>query len=330
MPRTRRYFKSNSLYEIIFRAREGLPFACTRYMRLIANGILARVQRDNKVILHHFLLEGSHPHIICTAKDANQCQKFYGQFQKQLTDAIKRLLGRSHLSIWEGRASVIEIPTLNDAISKIGYLYANPSNDDLETCIEQYPGISSWPTFLEAESIDEAVCSEHPWIQLPMIPTLSSTSVTAREDDSLCRQMLSLAKKSHVLEVYPNLWIMRFIDNPTAEDLADVNKRILEDLRLREKANNERREKSKKSVLGAARLRKQPLLSPHTPKKNSRKIFVQSIYKEIRLQIIAELRQIDALCREVYRLWKQGDFSVPWPPGTFPPPLPPMANAISF
>lgn len=328
MPRQRRYIKSNSLYEITFRSRDTLPFACTELMKVILQGILARIQRDNKVTVHHYIFEGSHPHILCTANDADQCQKFYGQLQKQITDSIKRLLGLEHLNIWDGRASVIEIGSLEDAIDKIGYLYSNPSNDDLETCIEQYPGVNSWNATLEAGSVNEAIQSEHPWIQLPMIPALPSSSVTAKQDSAVCEKMLAQAKYTHSLRVYPYQWLRCFLENPTEEDLKRVKAAALENLRRREKENSERRAENCKKVLGAARLRRQPLLKPHTPKKKGRKIFVQSMFREVRQRIIENIKQVDELCRKVYQKWKVGDFSVLWPPGTFPPPLPPMANAV--
>jgi len=100
MPRAPRLIKSNTLYGISFRARRGLPFCCTMYMRAIIEGILARVQRDDKVILHHHVFEGSHVHLIITAKDSDACKMFYGQLEKQITDSIKRLLGLEHLSLW--------------------------------------------------------------------------------------------------------------------------------------------------------------------------------------------------------------------------------------
>ena len=330
MPRTRRYIESNSLYEITFRARDSLPFPCTDYMELIIKSVLARVQDDDKVILHHYIFEGSHPHIFCTARDADQCQRFYGQLEKQLTDSLKRLTGVEHLSVWEGRATVIKIPTLDDAVAKIGYLYSNPSNDDLETSIERYPGVNSWKAFLKASSMDEEVSSEHGWIRQPMIPKLPSHSIAPRQDKAVCKKMLSQVKKSHVLRVYPHAWIKHFIEDPSPTDMERVKQMVLKNLRDREAANALRRERTRKSILGVARLRSQPLLKPHRPKKTACKIFAQSMFKDVRQRLIAELKYIDNLCRQVYERWKRGDFFVPWPPGTFPPPLPPMASALSW
>ncbi len=328
MPRMRRLIKARGLYEITFRAREVLPFPCTSYMSMIIYSVLSRVQRDQKVLLHHLIFEGSHPHIVCTAQDAEQCHRFYGEVQKQLTDAIKRLTGLTHLNIWEGRATVVEIPTLEDAIDKIAYVYSNPSNDNLVESIEKYPGVSSWRAFSAARDLSSCIASEHPWIRLPMIPSLPSRSVTSRQDKFLCEEMLKASKKKHSLKIYPNLWIKRFIKNPTAQKVESVCKEIKERIEGREFENLKQREKSHKTPLGVEMLRKQPLLKAHTPKKHSRKIFVQSQFKEIRIQLIQEMKWIDSLCRKVYRTWKRGDFRLLWPPGTFPPPLSPQASIL--
>ncbi|MCB0359981.1 MAG: hypothetical protein KDD44_10100, partial [Bdellovibrionales bacterium] len=81
-------------------------------------------------------------------------------------------------------------------------------------------------------------------------------------------------------------------------------------------------------VIGRKRLRTEPLMKPHRPQKYGNKTIVQSQFKEVRLAILDEFKRIDALCRKIYEQWKRGDFSSSWPPGTFPPPLPPQANAL--
>lgn len=327
MPRARRWIKSNTLYHIVFRARSGLPFCCTMYMRLILEGILARVQRDDKVIVNHHLFEGSHVHLIVTAKDSDACKMFYGQIEKQITDSIKRLLGLEHLSLWT-KVTAYEIPTLIDAINEIVYLYTNPSNDDLTAKIEDYPGVSSWDKATRATSLNDCMSSWHPWIQLPMIESLPCRSVTDRQDRLITERMRSKAIEKHELKIYPNQWIGLFIKNPTAENVNSINKRIVSLIRRKEAANAIRRQKAGKQVLGAKRLKAQILLKPHTPKKKGRKIFVKSIFREIRIKLISDMKHISALCKHAYERWKIGDYKAVWPPGTFLPPLPPRANAL--
>ncbi|RMG43602.1 MAG: hypothetical protein D6719_03545, partial [Candidatus Dadabacteria bacterium] len=107
------------------------------------------------------------------------------------------------------------------------------------------------------------------------------------------------------------------------------NGEIVKGLREKEAQNERIRQEKGLGVIGRKRLIRQPLMKPHQPKKYGRKIFVQSKFKEIRIRIINEAKAIDALCKYVYQCWKRGEYSVPWPPGTFPPPLPPRANALA-
>jgi hypothetical protein len=298
-------------------------------MKAIIMSTLARIQRDQKVVLHHFIFEGSHAHIVCTAKDALLCQRFYGELKKQLTDSIKRLAGLNHLSIWGIRANVSEIPSIEDAILKIAYVYTNPSNDSLCNCIEDYPGVSSWCTFQGTPIIaDSYFASEYAWIQQPHISKLPCRSLSLRQDRRIVKEMLNRAESKHELRIYPHSWLNCFIQDPSEEDVSEANKGIVSRVRKIEATNAQIRQKQRRAVVGAAALRTQPLLKPHKPKKQGRKIFVQSISRTLRIALIRERKLIEALCRAVYQRWASGDFTVCWPPGTFPPPLPPMASAI--
>jgi hypothetical protein len=290
---------------------------------------MSRIQRDKKVILHHFIYEGSHAHILCTAQDALLCQRFYAELQKQLTDAIKRLAGLRYLNIWEKRTNVSEIPTLDDAIAKIAYLYLNPSNDSLCNCIDEYPGVNTWKVFRGAPNTpDTSTSSYYPWIQQPQIPRLPSRSLSEKQDATILKSMLLATEIKHELRIFPNAWLNCFIENPSEEDTRYANDQIVSKVQARELANAKRRKLEGKPVVGVSALKNQPLLKPHTPRKSGRKIFVQSLSKAVRLALIRERKLIEALCREVYFRWSKGDFSASWPPGTFPPPLPPLASAI--
>jgi hypothetical protein len=298
-------------------------------MEAIINSVIARVQREHKVILHHYIFEGSHPHILCTARDALNCQRFFGEIKKQLTDAIKRLTGIRHLNLWEARANVSEIPSLEDAIAKIAYIYANPSNDDLCNHIEDYPGVSTWHAFNSLpHTTSSCIAANYPWIRQPHIPILPSRSLSPRQDSAFLKKMLLPVEAEHKLSIYPNSWINSFVIKASNDDVQTINSRIVAKIRKIEEANAKRRKKDKKGIVGASALRNQPLLKKHGPKTKARKVFVQSKSRELRLSLIREMKLIDTLCRAAYRRWAKGDFKVCWPPGTFPPPLPPMASAI--
>ncbi|MCB0317325.1 MAG: hypothetical protein KDD56_01110, partial [Bdellovibrionales bacterium] len=85
MPRVRRQVISNCMYEVCFRAKESIPLVATEYMKLLISSILARTQRDHKVVICHDIWNGSHPHIILVTKDSQQLINFVSEVQKKLT-----------------------------------------------------------------------------------------------------------------------------------------------------------------------------------------------------------------------------------------------------
>jgi hypothetical protein len=96
------------------------PFVCTNYMQMLLDSIMARVQRDMKVQLCHKLWMANHVHIIIVTKDKTACKQFYGEVQKQITEAVKRLLGLKHLKLWKSNGtSVIPIQDIDTACYRI-------------------------------------------------------------------------------------------------------------------------------------------------------------------------------------------------------------------
>jgi hypothetical protein len=78
----------------------------------------------------------------------------------------------------------------------------------------------------------------------------------------------------------------------------------------------------RKPILGAERLRQQPYLRSHTPKKKERRIFIICGDDRLRPQIIAAHQDISNRHRRCYQLLKDG-LPHEWPPGTFIPWVPP-------
>ena len=329
MPRRRRYIESNSLYEVVFRARRGLPFACLKVIELIIKSALARTQRDCKVLLCHFLWMANHPHILLIAKDAAQLVRFYGELEKRITDSLKRLLDMEYLDLWEGRPSVIRIADMEAAIERVVYLYCNPSKAGLISSIDQYPGYSSWRQFQKTRSALSARITEKvPWIRLPDISRVPRRNLSGRQDDFLARKMRSKASKFHRLTLLPNAW-MKCFGIRGSKEIEQVNQNIQQAIYSNEGQYHVERLVQRKSVLGLNGLKQQPIMAAHVPQRKSRKIFVIARDNDLRCAIIEATQRICELCYECYESYLRGCFLVRWPPGTFPPPLPPLANALA-
>ena len=329
MPRQRRRIKSGTVYEICFRAKQGLPLVAYRVIDLIIASSLARAQRDDKVDLCHDLWNGSHAHMFIVAWDSYQCVNFYSEVQKKITEALKRLLGITHIQIWEGRVTVIEIRDLEKAKNRIAYLYANPAQDNLEESIDKFPGYSSWKSFLRCkDSLSAQDKKLIPWLRLPSIPKLSSPTLTTKEDDKLVRLLKARNRKLHELIRKPNAW-MKCYGTKTDKETTEINNEIIKKLREVEKEEENKRKEKGWKVMGAAKLRSQPILAYHIPKKRERKIYVMASDNQDRIDAIEEQKDYSDKCDECYECWRRGDFTVVWPEGAFKPPLPPNMNILA-
>jgi hypothetical protein len=328
MPRTRRYFPSKQFYEVIFRARQGLPLPTLKIIELLILSALARTQRDNKVVICHHMWMGNHAHIGCIPYDVEAFVAFYQELQKKITDSLKQLLGLTHLQIWQGEPVVAIIRDPQAALDKIAYWYANPARANLVDTISDYPGTSSWKDFQQCtSSVDAVVTREVPWIRLLAISKLPSPKLTERQDSFITEKLKTTATKTHTLTLRPNAWMELFgITEP--EEVVKWNERVKVALSEKEEAARTLREKDKKSVAGANRLKQQKILREYTPKrsKDERRVVVISSQKELRMEFIATVRRISEICAALYQRWKAGDFSVTWPPGVFRPSSPPIAS----
>ena len=332
MPRDPHLYRAGHFYEVVFRAKSGLPLPTKKIIRAVIESSRARSQRDEKVTLCHYLWMGNHAHVGFIAKDATQAQKYNMEVQRKITESLKHLLGLSHLSVWEGRPHPVEVADPDSAVKAIAYWYANPAAANLVDSIEEYPGLSSWQDF-QAATNNTDFCSSRSvaWIKSTLLTKLSSRNPTPKEDEKYTAGVLKECKKrelSHQLDVYPNAWMETFgITKP--EEVALWNERIREALReLQENARKARRE-ARQKVLGVPGLLREPIFKPHKPKDRERRIFVRGSTPQIRKEYIDFYKGLCAEYRRLYKTrWRLGDLSVKWPPGMLPPPPPLMANSL--
>jgi hypothetical protein len=326
MPHARRYFISNQAYAITFRVRQGLPFVANRTIKQVLQGALARTQRDAKVVLCHFLWMANHAHLLVLAKDPYELTAFYAELQKKITDSIRSLLGKQHLSLWEGRPVVAYIADLESAISQIVYLYANPARANLERSIESYPGYSSWSLFQASPDTLGAVIEQKvKWTRASSIPKLPNATISEYTDKFLSAK-LEAAGIKETLTLYPNAWMSAFkVSSP--EDVAEANEKIRRRLKARELELEEKRQFEGRRVLGARALREQSINREHTPAPCERRVYVIASDNQVRVEFIEQFKLICERCYECFCSWLKGCFT-PWPPGCFRSPIRHAASAI--
>lgn len=299
------------------RTEEGLPFVPTKLMRLIVLGILARGQFLFNVTISHFLLMGNHIHLLMVVTDPDNIAKFMNHFKAETAHAINKLLGRRRHTVWCDGYDAEPILTLSDAIEKIAYLYTNPQAANLVSKIEEFPGVSSWHMFSSACHSASAL-----WIPRPAL-----TGQVGAAHESLYRQLLVSAKRAYTFTLSPNAWI-RLFKVTGSEEIESINKRIMNRVRQREEELRQTRSRDDKPVLGAERLKAQPMDMHFTPKKFSCRMWCICSDVELRKQFIAYIKALIAKAKEVSARWRLGDFSLPYPLGLFPPRFPRLANLV--
>lgn len=329
MPRSRRIVFSNTLYEIVPRAREGLPLPPNEVTNQLLSGILARTQRDEKVTLCNFVEMNNHAHQHCIPHEPQQHTKFYMEYQKKVTDTVRRLTKRSRLNLWERRPSVMKLAELEDAIKRLIYIFLNPAKAGLVHSIDQYPGLTTWKAFTTCEaSVDAEVRLNAYWTPVSRLERLPvGNRLSPAYDEAMATRLREdNSTVPYELTVKPLAWLELYgITDPSK--IERIRQRIISEVYAEEsKLARERRERGC-GVIGAEKLRRQEYLKPHTPKKRERKIFLICGNHSLRPTLLKVFHDIFDRCRTCYVALKAG---VPheWPPGTFIPWVPPKVCGV--
>jgi hypothetical protein len=324
MGREIRVVRANTFYEIVPRARETLPLPPTETTNQLLAGILARTQRDEKVTLCNFVEMNSHTHQHVIPDNPNQHVKFYMEYQKKVTDSIRKLTKLRRLQLWEGRPSVIMLAELQDGINRMVYLFCNPAKAGLVASIDHYPGLNTWEAFKTCEpSVDAEVRIRAHWTPVSLLEPLPGGSrLSPANDREMAKQMRETeGTLEYELVVKPLAWLRAYgVTDP--KQIEDIRQSIIRRVYAQEAELAKDRLEEGKPILGAERLRQQPYLRPHTPKKKERRIFVICANDVVRPQIIASQKDITRQHGECYQALKNGR-PHEWPPGTFIPWVPP-------
>lgn len=340
MARTNRVIYSGGFYEIIFKARKSLPLPTLKLIEIIILSALARTQRDDKVILCHYIFMGNHAHLGIIAQDARELANFLQELQKKLTEAIKCLLGKDHLNIWQGSPIVALIVDPKKAAEKIAYWYANPAKASLVNTIDDYPGVSTWSVFRGftkssspiLNSVDTCCSRKIPWIRLSMIPMVGSAPLDPRDDKRLAEGVIKVASRSkefHDLKFYPNAW-MEVFGISERKEVSSWNREIIKIVRQKESESRKEREAKGHRVIGVRTLLREPILKKIKVKRasvNQRRVLVISSDAKLRVRFILQIKAINAKAASLYKSWALGA-QVRWPPGVFRPPLGPSGNRL--
>ena len=322
MPRNPRVFRENSCYEYCTRAEYGIPLPSNLTSTTLISGTLARSFTAHSVQLFHGVYMGNHCHLVVSPKRPDSFHLGYGQVNKQLTDALKMLLRRPKLRVWEERAYPIFMPKFEDVLLKIVYAYSNPSKAGLCDTIDEFPGFSTWKPFLDCElKVDAEVRIPTTSVRMRDLPALpENRRLSVKEDKEFAA---SLHERGEPIEliIRPYAWLS-FFGITKEKDIAQVREVIIRRVRWNELVARKLREKARREVIGVEKLITTKFMRNHIPKERSPfKIYLHARDKATRLYWLAKFKELFLAYAEARRRSRtvrpEGTFSPGFPPSVF-------------
>ncbi len=313
---------SRRMYDLCFRAIQGLPLPQRILTCFLIESIMARLMRAQDICVCSYVWMSNHPHIQIFSLDIMSLTHFHEGLKKRLTDFLKRLLGLEHLRLWDQRTMLAEVLDLDSAIECIAYAYLNPVRAKLVKSIDQYTGCNTWKEFLSAPAdVNAFIEKEVEWIQATDLSALSTPNPSLAEEQKIIADIKRRAAgRKHVLRIYPFKWLEAF-QIKSAEMIEQVRQRILALVREGERecaANQIHKWKLEGFIVTNA----------YIPPKPERKIFMYGKTVEIRCRFLRRFNQFIEKCRACYELMKQGVKKIDWPPECFIPPTPKLLNTF--
>jgi REP element-mobilizing transposase RayT len=315
MPRNAKIFFNNSLHFITTSVEEGLMLPANPLIEEIVKKCAAQAQQLHPVHLSDPIVMATHVHFILQVIDPQDAADFMERFKCETAHAINKLLGKNKKTLWCAGYDSPLIEDLETAIDKIAYIYSNPSRDNLEGSIDNYPGFNAFKLRLEAAAGKLRTKVRY---KTYYISRTDFKRLPEGVDYQQYRNELIKDKKKACLVLTPNLWMKRF-GISTREAQIEVNKQIVAEVRRREEDSRKSRELAGKSVLGRERLKSTRIGTSYTPKRSGRRMLTHSVDPHIRKNTIKWMRALINKGKEVLELWRTGDFRLPYPLGLFPP-----------
>ena len=262
----------------------------------------------------------THFHILFICEDPEVVQRFFGYIKGEIAYAINKLIGKRG-PVWQNRTDTPMVIGIDKVVDLIVYLYSNPQSAGLVDRIEDYPGVSSWNAFVEGNHTKKVA-----WIKTAMLEKINRSSFEARDKDKLLDTIKKKDLQYHELKIDPMAWLKFYDEDGECEEREIVRDIIRE---LREKEKEIRKERTGEPI-GAKALQNKSMHKWSRPKSFGRRVMVICSDPEYRREFISLYKSFVNECKEIYQKWKNGDFSVFFPPGAFPPPVPRLASAIDY
>ena len=311
MARPIRLVPAGQLVEIVCRTIEGrFRLRPDSKTRSIICGALAKATQEQGVKVHAVTALSGHYHLLCTPRDAKALADCMQKVQRKISYELNRLHGRRG-PLWEQRYQLVPVTDEEVAqVKRLEYVLAQGCKEGLVASPLDWPGVQSARAVLEGEKL------EGEWFDRTAYHRARSRKGgdSVREEDHVEIYELKLEP----LPAWAHLSPAEY-----RERVAGLVKKIEEETAERHRRNGTR-------PLGA---RKVKARSPFTRPKNlalSPRPLVHAASKRCREEFRAEYRAFNAAYREAATRLLEGDLTVEFPIGSFPPALPFVESASGW
>jgi len=320
MCRPPRILLPHSVVMLTSRVQQGIPFVCTPIMEMTVWSALAVAQNLHPLKVIAFVIMGNHVHILALVEDPTVVESFMERFKCESAHAINRLLDRRQVTVWcEGYDSPT-ILTLEDLLEKLAYIYANPVRAHLTDSIENYQGVSSWRMYISG-SLSKAVKR----IRRSFLRPLPAGEISKAQHFQIAKSLEAQAVDTMRFDLTPDAWLTAFPALWTPEQL---RKKLLVRLKEIERDMAQLRKRQGITLPSSDQVFKQPINTSYKPKAFGRRMWCICSDIPLRIAFISFIKKLRSQAREVRAKWLQGNMSVPFAVGLFPPSPPILANLM--
>ncbi len=267
-----------------------------------------------------FVVMGNHVHLIVLVEDPSELESFMERFKCETAHAVNRLLGRRQVTVWcEGYDSPA-ILTPADLVEKLAYVYANPVRAHLTDSIENYLGVSSWKMF-SSEQHDKATKR----IRRNFLTPLPKKSISPSQQEQFASVVQAQSTEEISFKLHPTAWTVAF---PYYPSQAELHQKVIDRVREIEQEMALVRAEKVISIPSAANAITRSMHRTYSPKTFGRRMWCISGDIPLRIAFIRFIKTLRKKAYEVRQQWIRGNWTEPFPPGLFPPCIPPLANLL--
>ena len=245
---------------------------------------------------------------------------FIGYVKQESAHAVNRLLKRRKKTVWAEGYDSPPVLDLARFVESFVYCLLNPMKDNLVSNMELFKGVSSYKYFMRKELTRECLV-----ISRDSIPGLTNPHSPELENYSVMKVLKERNKEKITLKFDFYSWKNAFEETKGLTDEEAYNL-LLNAVREKEKQISEELG-IKAGTFKASKVHS--MLKVYTPKKYGKKMICLAKDIKKRIAYIRWFRVISERAKDVYRRWKKGDFSIPFPAGMFAPCQPRLANLYS-